>query len=195
MMDSILWVGLRAAKFEYATSEPNVEAMNLINTITASNSSGLSDTTSFLLSYKTYLVTFENLLPGQNNVGLQCVVHSGGTFSSSSYNGNNFAPSGAAITTLNSSTFIPLNATGGSAGQANTGPGLCGYLMFCNPAASSNHNIGGLIWYNTANSPSQGSPFTVGTLWSGAAAIDGFQINVSSSNIASGTVRVYGIKT
>src|SRR5690348_10699019 len=57
----------------------------LLNTLTASASASLSDTTSLTSTYSEYEIVFANLIPATNNDTCSFLVHSGGAFKSTGY--------------------------------------------------------------------------------------------------------------
>ena len=73
----------------------------------------------------------------------------------------------------------------------NTGHGLSGIMRVSNVAGTST----GKLWAGTIHF--DGVTLTGTALcsgyWANAAAIDGFQIFMSTGNITSGTVKIYGI--
>lgn len=158
----------------------------LLNTLTASASSSLSDTTNITSTYNDYLLVFENLLPTNTNTTCEIQVHSGGTFKSTTYlASNNFGT----IAPFTSATFIPCSQ---SANVPNTGPGISGSVMAFNPSSSAQATIwsGQLVYITSAAQINQ-----VGGIWNSAAATDGFQIipvGGASPTWASGTVKLYG---
>jgi hypothetical protein len=136
----------------------------LLNTLTASSSASLADTTSLTSTYYNYEIVFENVLPATNSQG--------GTVSAS------------AITT-------EVRCTS-SAGNANTGPGLSGDLRISNPSGTTaRKSWWGTLSYNTTASAAATN--LVSGYWDGGnGAITGFEFTFSSGNIASGTIKVYG---
>ena len=161
----------------------------LLNTLTASNSATLSDTTSLTSTYSSYEIVFDNLLPATNAVTLDLQVHSGGSFQSTSYINSTIGFTGGSVTPHNISTtaFVPLS---NAADIVNVAPGASGYVRIDNPSgASVSKMVFGLGTY--AGSTSVGF-VTVAGLWNNAAAIDGFQFLMSSGNITSGTIKIYG---
>lgn len=160
----------------------------LLNTLTASNSATLNDTTSLTSSYSVYEIVFENLIPATTGVTAEFQVHSGGAFQSTSYVTNCYTQSAGAIVTFSSTSFIPLcNATS----QTNVGPGITGTIRITAPSASSLHPIMGQVTYNIAGPAI--FPTIIGGFWNSAAVVDGFQFLFSTGNITSGVIKIYGI--
>jgi len=159
----------------------------LLNTLTASNSATLDDTTSFTSTYFSYALLFDKILPATNLVELGLQVHSGGAFQTTNY----------AISNSSTAARIALAGTGGGANTVgNTGPGVSG-LVFVNDVAQTSavKQFRGVSLSFTNGST--GLPLTqsLSGWWGGGnGAVDGIRVLTSSGNITSGTVRVYGIK-
>jgi hypothetical protein len=166
-------------------------ALTPLNTLTASNSATLSDTTSLTSTYKYYDVVFENIVPVTNLVTFQLQVHSGGTFQSGAgaYTFTSGALRGVYAGSTGTGTSISLNE---SASLINTDLGLSGTIRFFNPSQTTSHK-----WISGYTSYLEGAtaPATqiISGFWNGGnGAIDGFQVLMSSGNISSGTVKIYG---
>lgn len=170
----------------------------LLNTLTASSSASLIDTTTFTTYgslFNEFVLVFENLLPATNGVTLILEVRSAGVYQTSSY-----------VTSL--ATF--------SSGGLNAG-GSTSFVSITNPSAnfiSSNVALGGYSGTWTVFKPVQASSAKVWTgsgayfdsggaslfstmgsgVWNGTAALDGFRLRMNTGNIASGTIKVYGVK-
>lgn len=162
----------------------------LLNTLTASSSATLSDTTSFTAVFSAYELIFENILPATNGVTLELQVQSGGTFQTTSYvsawwqvANSNFTPS-----TGNVTTFVQLSTAND---VANTGGGISGQVRIYTPSGTTNIKaVGGHMFGQGAGSARYGF---VSAYWNNSAAVTGFQVLFSSGNIASGVIKVYGI--
>lgn len=160
----------------------------LLNTLTASNSATLADTTSLTAAYDEYEITFTNLIPATNAVLGELQVHSGGTFQATSYINSAFGTAGSTtISASNATTYIALNQTNT---VNNSSPGISGYIRISNPASTTVAKswIGQVGYLTSAIFVNA----VLGGMWNSTAAIDGFQVLMSSGNITSGTVRVYG---
>ncbi|HEV2484222.1 MAG TPA: hypothetical protein VGT08_01715 [Terracidiphilus sp.] len=156
----------------------------LLNTLTASSSGTLSDTSSLTSNYSWYLLVFENLVPATNAQVGQLQVHSGGSFKSSSY----LAAGGVTSAT----TYIPLsnNASGDVSNNASYGIG--GYLKVFNPSGTTQRKlfVGQSIYFTTG---AVNSAVTISGWWDGGnGAVDGFQAQFGSGNISTGTIKIYG---
>jgi hypothetical protein len=160
----------------------------LLNTLNASNSATLSDTTSLTSAYNEYELVFENIVPATVNTSLQFEVHSGGSFQATSYLTDTgwFA---SAISNASNTTALILSR---QATVQNSAPGVSGKLTIFTPS-------------NTTAPKSMNGHFTYfdgtivnvvlcGGYWNGGnGAVDGFEVLMSSGNITSGTIKVYGV--
>lgn len=158
----------------------------LLNTLTASNSATLSDTTSFTSAFSSYEIVFINIVPVTTSTTLALLVHSGGSFRNTGYLGAILVTISGATAVGNPTTLIQLSQT--TTVGAN---GLCGTLTVFNPSSGAvpvifigqlSHANGTVV--NIVN--------TSGA-WNTAAAVDGFQVSFSSGNISSGVIKIYGI--
>ena len=163
----------------------------LLNTLTASNSANLQDTTSLTSTYNEYKITLENLVPATAGVSCQFQLHdSGGSFRATSYQAGAIRSTSTTIASVAMTTGIPCDS--GSTNLNNAVPGVSGEWVIFNPSSSSTpkHMVGS---YSMGLS---GPSYLIGTsggFWNGAnTAIDGFLVTMSSGNITSGTVKVYG---
>jgi hypothetical protein len=166
-------------------------AMVLLNTLTASNSASLSDTTSLTSSYSAYKLIFTNLLPASNNVGMQFQVHSGGAFQNANYVTQLIFGRAAGLAANNTATtFIGMSE---AASILNTGPGLNGEMLITNPSQTTARKIiTGLLAY--PDSATICEIATIAGFWDGGnGAVDGFQVAASAGNLTSGVIKVYGI--
>lgn len=159
----------------------------LLNTLTASTSATLSDTSSLTATYSEYEIVFANIIPASNSTTFELQVHESGTFPSTGYLstgiGNN---SGGVALFDNPTTFIPLSHT---SLVTNSTPGLNGWVRVATPSASSFHNFHGHTGYATG---SGAGVIDFDGYLNTSAVIDGFQVLFSAGNITSGTVKIYG---
>lgn len=167
----------------------------LLNTLTASNSATIQDTTSLTATYDRYDLVFEYILPVTNgtNCRIQLSVDGGSTYKSTGYTGASYVGTG---TVTADSTFIPCSFSSATdVGSAATGAGVSGTITIYKPSNAtivkswigkfSYIGTGGSFIYRVVNS---------GGSWSAdILAINAVQISFSSGNISSGTVKIYGI--
>jgi hypothetical protein len=163
----------------------------LLNTLTAVNSASLTDTTSLTKTalYSTFVLVFQNIVAATNATGLQLQVHSAGAFQAASYICR-ASQLGTAYTPGTSTTLILLSA---AADLTNTAPGFSGTVFVSNPSQTTAPKI----WTGHASYFESGATLianiVIGGFWNANGAIDGFQVTVSTGNITSGVVRVYGL--
>jgi hypothetical protein len=168
----------------------------LLNTITASSSSSLSDTTSLTAAFPTYEIEFVNLLPTSTTGGLvaQLQVHSGGSYQTTGYY---WVGSGA----YGPGTGVNAGVASGGSGIAlwenaghlsNTAPGIVGTLTVRKP----NDTTAPKIFEGELAYPAVGGGGAVGKVmgaWAGGnGAVDGFELTIGSSTWLSGQVRIWG---
>jgi hypothetical protein len=169
----------------------SVSGRVLLNTLTASSSASLSDTTSITSGYSEYDIVFENIIPATTSTSCEIQVHASGAFKTSSYAGVIFyaAQNGTGYTS--SSTFIPCSYPGQS---QNTVPGISGKTTIYTPSNTSGPK--NTLGKFSLNQPGGGVNQFVDAAgyWSGGNdAVDGFQVLFSAGNITSGTIKVYGV--
>jgi hypothetical protein len=157
----------------------------LLATLTAANSATLTDITHITAAYNEYELVFENILPVTNNTGCQITVHSGGSFQSTGYNAlvtNNGTASGSLTTNIPCS---PL------ASVSNAHSGVSGQIRIYKPSSGAFP----VMWRGQFLDLVAGNVHLaeVGGAWDTAAAIDGFQVQFNTGNIASGTIKIYGM--
>jgi hypothetical protein len=166
--------------------------LTLLNTLTASNSATLSDTTSFTSSYNEYELVFENILPANQNIACEIQVHSGGGFKNTSYLTSQVYGAGGAPSGDTSTAYVSCNAA--HAFNDNSAAGISGKITVVKPSGTSVAKM----WFGQfahTNSAVNGMyVVTVNGYWNNTAAVDGFQVLMSSGNITSGTIKIYGIQ-
>jgi hypothetical protein len=160
----------------------------LLATLTASSSAALSYAGGFSGFHELEIV-FENVLPATNAVQFRLRVRSGGSFQTTSYLCSGARPDIGGNVAYSSTTFIALT---GSTNLSNSGAGLSGAARGYNVSSSSVAKIFTVLTHHVA---SGNSPANVvgGGFWNSTAAIDGLEFSMSSGNIASGTIKIYGL--
>lgn len=161
----------------------------LLNTLTASNSASLTDTTSFTSLFRNYDLVFENIIPASATNTLELWVHSGGAYPSSNYVASGLVAAGGGVTGFGAvTTHIPC---GYPANVGATAPGVSGRISVTNPLQSSAPKT----WYGQFTHQMTSGPgvVTTGGYWNGGnGAVDGFAVLAAVGNLTSGSVRVYG---
>jgi hypothetical protein len=180
--------GGTANQFVQGDGSCQTQGRTLLNTLTASNSVNLNDTSSLTSAFSEYEITFENLVPVTNNVTIGFQVHSGGAFQGTSYTGVNMSTgSSTGITNSTAQVIISQPST-----VQNTSAGLSGSLRIFTPS-----NTTGPKGILGTSGHSNGTFFVLnqfsGAWGGGNGAVDGFEIFCSSGNISTGTVKIYGL--
>lgn len=172
--------------------------LTLLEQHTASSSASLNFTTAITSTYDEYLVELISLVPATNATTLWMRMSTNG---GSSYdNGANYDDShflfndsaSAVAGTASGATKLIVN--GGTTDNTASKGGISGFMRIFNP-------LGGVAWtrvlgnFDWTNSVGGGKD---GEIMRGAyevtTAVNAFQFLFSSGNIASGTIRVYGIQ-
>ena len=166
-------------------------SMVLLNTLIANNSTTLFDLNSFSKGFFQYEIVFNNILAGTaGGQTLEIQVHSGNAFQTSSYLSTLLSVASGTTGVTNPTTYVPL---GQPATVLTTGAGLSGSIRVSNPA----NTLAPKNWYGGVAMSYGGTVSNLGFsggFWNGGnGALDGFQVLLGSGNIASGTVKVYGI--
>jgi len=174
-----------------AASPCGSASMVYLATLTASNSAVLNDATAcsgsncLTNTYSSYLLIFTNICPASagNNLALQ--AHSNGSYQGTSYLGQYWLPTTNAAVT----TYVPI-----AIGLGSTNGCFSGQITAANPSSASGNKIwwGSGFYYDSTASSQEFINFG-GTWTGGTTAIDGFQVSITSGNITSGVVKIYGV--
>lgn len=168
-------------------------ALVLLEQHTASSSASLDFTTCISATYDDYMIRFINLKPASDNVSLYMRVSTDG--GSNFDTGNNYTYNGLyngtsdTLTALGSSgaaQHLIANSVSTSANWSVNGDGILqspGSALYkpYRTAVQSPVGTTSLYWWETKG------------LYLSTTAVNAFQFLFSSGNIASGTIRVYGI--
>ena len=164
--------------FEDLPAQP-VPPMTLLATLTASSSAFIADTTSLTAAYSLYMIQIENLLPviAAGIMQIRVSTNAGSTWETASYSN------------VSNSTTAAIDIGTSVNNSANHG-GANGVLWIQNPAgASAYKRVTGTV---SGLSLAQ----VISGCWAGATtAINGLQFLSSAGNLASGKVRIWGVKT
>jgi hypothetical protein len=163
----------------------------LLATYTPASVASVCDTTHITSTYNDYELVFENFLPATNTVGCQVQVHSNGAFQTTTYVAGAYGHNNGTAFADTSTTNIPCGHL--TTGTGNIGPGLaCTYRLYNANLTVAPKNWTGIC---TGTNPAGNIlSFSVGGFWNGGnTAIDGFQVQFTSGNITSGTVKLYGL--
>ena len=172
----------------------------LLEEHTGSGSAELDFTTCITSAYDEYLVEIVNLLPASNSVSLwlQFSQDGGSSYDSTSghYAWANLSwiyTGGTGNHGTSSDSKIALDDNTNQIGNTATYNGIGGSFRIFNPLSTNYTNIRSEAqWIDDGGPPAQ-LVCSGGGCYAQAAAVNAFRILFSSGNIASGTVRVYGL--
>ena len=174
----------------------------LLSTQTASSSSTIDFTSDLDSTYKEYVFKFVSIHPATDNVNFMVNFRDGGSSYDATKTSTSFAAyhNEAGDTTgvnyeasfdlAQSTGNQPLNAGGGVGGDADQS--ISGTLHLFDPSSTTfvKHYISNINFSNNSN-------YTIQSFIAGycnvTAAIDGVQFSMSSGNIDSGTIKMYGV--
>lgn len=168
----------------------NPNTMVLLNTLTASNSSSLTDSTSFTATYKSYQIIITNLVPAASNVTLSFLYVVAGSAQVSGYLAQEIHASGVGIATTAITTFLPLGPTATVTGG---NPGLSGSWIISDVASTTTTKTMYGTYTCLVPGPAAMTGTTGGWFNTNNGAVTGFTVASSSGNLTSGTIKVYGI--
>lgn len=175
----------------------------LLNTLTASNSANLEDTTSFTSANgDTYLIVFINLVPATDNVTAQFQYYTAGTLRTANYDylipggykagfdgvGQGTEYAGAAASIIMCGTGASLNAVGNNADK-----GFSGHVIVAGAnIAFYKHIHGNAVWQTPVGAPSSINSAVIGARYTGDTSdFTGFRVKFGSGNITSGQIKIY----
>ena len=160
-----------------------------LNTLTASNSSALSDTTSLTSTYAHYEIDFTNLIPSTDATSCEIQLQtSGTTFQTTGYV-NDVSILNASLTAFSPTTYIPCSYP---SYWTTSGQGISGKILIDSPSQTSTYKTVTIMLGGPASSGTYQFISGVGWYGGGTGAITGIQILSSSGNIASGFVEIFG---
>jgi hypothetical protein len=161
----------------------------LLATLTASNSASLADNTHFTAVYNDYLLVFTNILPATTGVTCQLQVQAASVVQTGSYVATVGVFTGASATTTTFTTFIPCSYV---TSVLNSAPGISGEMS----ALKFDSGGGAATVWEGDFAYLQGAAVmyrvSSGGLWNSTSAINGISVSMSSGNITSGTIKIYG---
>lgn len=168
-------------------------ALVLLEQHTAASSASLDFTTCITSAYDEYLLELLQIIPATNGVSLRLRMSTdgGSTYDSGtnySYTRWGWVPAGASAAGDEGATSIQM-ANGPASNSANYG--ISGRLSLISPGSAIYKPVTGLISYFDSSSRTSGE--NIVGFYKSATAINAFRFLMSSGNIASGTIRVYGI--
>lgn len=167
----------------------------LLEQHTASGSASLPFTTGITSLYDEYMIELVGIIPATDGAAcqLQVSLDGGSTWETTAYiTVLVYFASGGSPSIAQLNDLAPIFALGTNLSNLSSG-GLCGSLKFFQPLeATGNKVIDGRMLIKQAV-PGVRYVFNV-TAWYTGGAVNAFRIKMDSGNIASGTVRLYGLK-
>jgi hypothetical protein len=168
-------------------------ALVLLEQHTAANSATLDFTTCISATYDEYLIELHNVLPasGANNFYMRCSTDGGSTYDSgSNYNAvfSYLYETGSGNVGAGGTSFFLAGTNVG-----NSTMGVCGSLRLFDPLGSSLHKGYRQETFYYHDSLSAVITQTGVGRYKSNAAVNALRFFFGSGNIASGTIRVYGI--
>lgn len=164
----------------------------LLTTLTASASAALSYS-NFTSDYTNYIIVLENILNATDATSCRIrVVTTGGTVQTTNYGGSGAYVSNGSAANDSPSTYISCSR---ASQMKAASAGVNGDWKFYNPSQTSTPKMinGQFVYWDRGNDePSIGH--SAGAYTGANDAVTGFQVDMASGNIASGVVRVYGVK-
>ncbi len=167
----------------------------LVEQHTASSSASLDFTTCISSTYDEYQIDLLNVLPATNNVDLQMRMSTDGgmTYDTSTIYDNNFLVWLSNTTAVSTTSGATANIVQQSASNSSAF-GLSMKLTFASPASSSaNKAVYGSGTGADASSGTRLIGWSVANFYESLSSVNAFQFRVTSGNIASGTIRCYGL--
>lgn len=166
----------------------------LLDTQTATSSTSLSFTSKITSSYSLYLLIFSNIIPATDNVVLQLLfsTDNGSTYLGSGYRWSYTILSSAGTNTLANNNSDTSTSFAGSISN-NSSRGVNGYMnLYCLNSANI-PNFSGIVGHYASGDTANQNIF-VGTN-TGTTPVNAIKIQMSSGNIASGKIYLYGLNT
>jgi len=172
-------------------------ALVLLEQHTASSSATLDFTTWYSTSYDEYQIEMVNIIPATNAVTLQIRMSTdgGSTYDSGSNyfsDAGLFYPSGVTHGgSTSAATFGSITPSDTTTNSASNG-GIVGRLKLYSPGSTTAYKLI-LLETRQLASAAQWQVMAGGITYASTSAVTAFRFYMSSGNIASGTVRVYGV--
>jgi hypothetical protein len=183
--------GAGGVEFRAETGGVGGGGLVLLEQHTASASASLDFTAFISGTYDEYLFELLDVLPATNAQQLYMRASVAGVFDS----GSNYATGGwtyvSGGSTTYGSTTTQITTSNAADADNNAGRGYCGTVRLYSPASSlAMKKILYEVGWITGGVPKHA---TATATYNSTSAVDGFRFLFSSGNIASGTIRVYGI--
>lgn len=160
----------------------------LLNTLTASNSVTISDTTSITATFNDYELFFENVIPATAATNLELQLFISGVAQTTSYLGQAEAIANGVAAFAQPTTFIQV---GGN--TTNSQPGVSGK---CTIYGANTASVTKQVVCQTTSVNGSGQAVLLissGSYTATTGPVTGVQFLETSGNITSGSVKIYGI--
>ena len=162
----------------------------LLNTLTASNSAALSDTTSITGTYKNYAVVMDALVPATNSSNPEFLYSvNGGT----SYLASGYANAIGSRVAYCSFWYTPTLGAFVELAQSSASMGVNGNLTFTANGGGAAYNFVGYGPFAGFDTTNNVIVYTYGCSNSTTTAVNAIRFQFSSGNITSGNIKIYGI--
>jgi hypothetical protein len=188
-----------------AADIPANAGLTLLATLTASASATLDDTADITATYDLYMFELRNIVPATNNTGLlmRFSEDAGATWKATTYISEICGGLGGGNTVFRAETStVGIMLSGqnvGFDGINNSGTyGLNGVIYLHSPNLATGRKMvtGTTGWTGGAATPGRSNMgMIVGAYDGDSGAINAVRFLMASGNIASGTIKIYGVKT
>ncbi len=169
----------------------------LLETLTASSSANLSFTSGIDDTYRTYCFIFSEVLPASDGAILQMVAstNGGSSYLTTGIYGQHVQRNveGNDSYTANFGTGSSQLSIGYLIGNASIEAGLGGNIYIDNPSGAVRQKMIRGFYSHTSSSNAATGGAIIGAIKT-ATALNAFRFQMDSRNIASGTIKLYGIK-
>lgn len=180
----------------YATlSGTDTNGLVLLQQATASSSAQLDFTTFISATYDDYLIEGLGIAPATNAVDFRLIVGTGGTPTYDTGNtyewvGNGYGSDGVAHTNVGATGIAKIfNSMSNAAAYGNGSFSIFAKHLQSTSIRKQFHGTGQFV-----TSAPRNAFFTWGASWTtSGTAVTALRFNMSSGNIATGTIRIYGI--
>jgi len=174
--------------------------MTLLATLSPNAVSSTANTSVFTSTFRDYMITFDNIVPATNTTTFQMTVAtSGSNFVSGAYVSlAQVNVSSVLVTDVSTSALLLTGTRATTAMQTSTLYGLSGFIRLFNPAGTvSRKQVVGEVSYAGAGAAVSTSTLawaSINGLFDGNSnAVTGVNFAFSSGNIATGTIKIYGL--
>jgi hypothetical protein len=160
-----------------------------LETLTASSSANLQSSASWS-GYSIIELVFMNIIPATTATTAYIQIHAASNYQTTGYlQGFGYVPNDTNIFEYAPTTWIPLSSFNHASSSA---PGLSGTVRLYAPNTVTPTIVGGLTNYLITGT-SLLTTWVASGVWNTSAVVDGFQFLFNSGNVASGSIKIYGI--